>query len=49
MDFRILEVEGISESLMTIYWDILKFSLIMYMYHLLKDIGGIMYLENAWH
>lgn len=44
MDFRILEVEGTSESLMTIHWDILKFSLIMYMYHLLKDIGGIMYL-----
>lgn len=30
---------------MTIYWDILKFSLIMY--PPLKDIRGIMYLENA--
>lgn len=38
-----------SQKVMTIHGDILKFSLIVHMYPLLKDIRGIMYLENAWH
>lgn len=34
---------------MTVHWDILKYSFIIYVYPLLKDISGILYLENAWN